>query len=59
MGPMVNMALIPLIIPQSKAVEPKLLYGRPESYITRTMTHHGKTDAMFDYFKQSNNLLHK
>jgi hypothetical protein len=56
---MVNMALIPLVIPQSKAVEPKLLYGHPESYITRTMTHHGKTDAMFDYFKQSNNLLHK
>jgi hypothetical protein len=29
------------------------------SYITNTMTHLGKIDAMFDYFKQSNKILHK
>jgi hypothetical protein len=40
MHPMVNTALIALVIPQSKEAEPKFSY-------------------VFDYFKQSNNLLHK
>jgi hypothetical protein len=37
---------------QSKKVEPKLPYMCLGSYITRTMTHHGKTDAMFDYLNR-------
>jgi hypothetical protein len=37
------------VIPQSKETEPKLSYMCLESYITCMMTHHGKTDAMFDY----------
>jgi hypothetical protein len=42
MHPMVNLALIPLIIPWYKEAEPKLPYVYVGSYITRTMTHHGK-----------------
>jgi hypothetical protein len=52
MYPMVNMALISLVIPQFKEAEPKLPYVCPESYITCTVTHHGKTDAMFDYLNR-------
>jgi hypothetical protein len=42
---MVNTTLIPLVIPWSKEAKPKLPYVCPGSYITHTMTHHGKTDA--------------
>jgi hypothetical protein len=51
---MVNMALIPLVIPLSKETKPKLPHMCPRSYIARTATHHGKIDAMFDY---SNRVL--
>jgi hypothetical protein len=46
---MVNTALIPLVVPQSKETEPKLPYVCTGSHITHTSTHHGKIDAMFDY----------
>jgi hypothetical protein len=46
---MVNTALIPLVKPRSKETEPKLPYVCIRSHITCTMTHHGKTDAMFNY----------
>jgi hypothetical protein len=49
---MVNMALIPLIIPWSKETEPKLPYVCPASYVTCTVIHHGKTDAMFNYLNR-------
>jgi hypothetical protein len=49
MHPRVNTALIPLVIPRSKETELKLPYVCPGSYITCTMTHHDKSDAMFDY----------
>jgi hypothetical protein len=39
----------PDVIPQSKETKPTLPYVCPGSHITRTVTHHGKTDAMFDY----------
>jgi hypothetical protein len=34
--------------------EPKLLYVCSESYITGTVIHYGKTDAMFDYLDRVN-----
>jgi hypothetical protein len=46
---MVNMALIPLVIPRLKEAEPKLSYMCPESHFTRTVIHCVKIDAMFDY----------
>jgi hypothetical protein len=52
MHPLVNTALIPFVIPWSKETEPKLPYVCPGSYITRMVTHHGKTDAMFDYLNR-------
>jgi hypothetical protein len=48
MHPRVNTSLISLVIPQFKEYELKLSYVFPGSYITRTMIHCGKTDAMFD-----------
>jgi hypothetical protein len=49
---MVNTALIPLVICQSKETELEIPYMCPGSYITRMVTHHGKTDAMFDYLSR-------
>jgi hypothetical protein len=49
---MVNTALMPLVIFQSKEAEPKHPYVCLGSYITCTMTHHGKTDAIFDYLNR-------
>jgi hypothetical protein len=46
---MVNMALIPLVIPRLKEAEPKLPYMCPESHFTCTVIHCVKIDAMFDY----------
>jgi hypothetical protein len=37
-----------VVIPGSKKTESKLPYVCPKSHIIHTMTHHGKTDAMFD-----------
>jgi hypothetical protein len=45
----VNLALIPLVIPWSKETELQLPYMCTRSYITCTMTHHGKIVAMFNY----------
>jgi hypothetical protein len=39
----------PTVIPRSKETELKLPYVCLGSHITRTVTHRGKTDAMFDY----------
>jgi hypothetical protein len=36
------------VIPRSKETKPKLPYLCRGSYITHTVTHHGKIDAMFD-----------
>jgi hypothetical protein len=47
-----RLRLYPTIIPRSKETELKLPYVCPGSYITRTMTHHGKTDAMLDYLNR-------
>jgi hypothetical protein len=49
MHPRVNTALILLVIPWSKETELKVPYEGPGSYITHMVTHHGKTDGMFDY----------
>jgi hypothetical protein len=46
---MVNMTLIPLVIPRSKETELNLPYVCPGNHIARMTTHHGKTDAMYDY----------
>jgi hypothetical protein len=40
------------VIPQSKETKLKLRYVCPGSYITYTVTHHGKTDAMFNYLNR-------
>jgi hypothetical protein len=40
------------VIPRSKEAEPKLPYVCPGSHITRMPTHHGKTNAMFDYLNR-------
>jgi hypothetical protein len=49
---MVNTALIPLVKPRSKETEPKLPYVCTRSHITCTVTHRGKTDAMFNYLNR-------
>jgi hypothetical protein len=41
-----------VLITPSKETKPKLPYVSPGSHITRTVTHRGKTDAMFDYLKR-------
>jgi hypothetical protein len=51
---MVNTALIPLVIPRFKEVEPKLPYMCPGSYIAHMVIHCGKIDAMFDYLNRVN-----
>jgi hypothetical protein len=37
------------VIPRSKEIELKLPYVCPGTNITRTVTHRGKIDAMFNY----------
>jgi hypothetical protein len=41
-----------VVMPQSKEVELKLPYVCPGSHITHTTTHHGKTEAMFNYLNR-------
>jgi hypothetical protein len=42
----------PSVISRSKETKLKLAYVCPGSHITRTMTHRGKTDAMFNYLNK-------
>jgi hypothetical protein len=48
----VNMALIPLVIPRSKETEPKHPHMFLGSDITHMATHHSKTDAMYNYLNR-------
>jgi hypothetical protein len=49
---MVNTTLISFVIARSKEAEPKIPYVCLGSHITRTATHHGKTDVMFIYLNR-------
>jgi hypothetical protein len=47
------------VIPRSKETKPKLSYVCPGNYITRTMIHHDKTDAIFNYLNIVLFFLHQ